>query len=107
MSPWISLVVAGLLEVAWATGLKFTDGFTRPLPSAFTVAAIAGSMLFLARAAQTIPLGTAYGIWVGIGAVGSVTAGALLFGEAVTVARIACVAMLIAAIVGLKVTNPA
>lgn len=106
MSPWLSLVVAGLLEVAWATGLKFTNGFTKPLPSLLTAAAIAGSMFLLAKAAQTIPLGTAYGIWVGIGAVGSAIAGAILFGETVTAARVVCIAMLIAAVVGLKVTSP-
>jgi len=105
MTSWIYLIVAGLLEVAWATGLKYTDGFTRLVPSILTIIALAGSMLLLAKAAQTIPLGTAYGIWVGIGAVGAVITGAVLFSEPVTIARVFCVILLIGGIVGLKLTS--
>lgn len=102
---WFILVVAGLLEVVWSLGLKYTEGFTRPLPSVVTGAAIVSSMLLLARAAQTLPIGTAYGVWVGIGAVGAAIGGILLFGEAVTLPRIGFLALLVASIIGLKLTS--
>lgn len=105
MSPWIHLIVAGLLEITWAVGLKYTHGFTKPLPSVLTITAIASSMFLLAKAAQSIPLGTAYGVWVGIGAVGSAVAGAALFNEALSPARIVCIVALIGAIIGLKLTS--
>lgn len=104
-SSWIQLVIAGLLEICWAIGLKYTEGFTRPLPSAFTLATLAGSMFLLARAAQSLPIGTAYAIWVGIGAAGAGVLGIFLFHEPVTAPRIAFLALLVISIVGLKLTS--
>lgn len=105
--PWIALVVAGLLEVCWAVGLKYTDGFRRPLPSILVIAAIAASMFLLAWAARTLPIGTAYAVWVGIGACGAAILGIALFDEPVTAARIGFLVLLLVAIVGLKVTSRA
>ena len=102
---WIVLAVAGLFEVAWAIGLKYTDGFTRLWPSVGTVAAMVASVVLLAWAMKTLPVGTAYAVWTGIGAVGTVILGIALFGEAATVARLACVGMIVAGIVGLKVVT--
>ncbi|MCC6388731.1 MAG: quaternary ammonium compound efflux SMR transporter SugE [Dehalococcoidia bacterium] len=102
---WIVLLLAGLLEVAWATGLKYTDGFTRPLPSILTGAAIVGSMALLSLAVRTLPIGTAYGVWVGIGTVGAAIAGIVLFDESASVARLAFLGLLIVAIIGLKATH--
>ncbi len=103
-SAWISLFFAGLLEVCWAIGLKYTEGFTRPLPTIFTLATLAGSMYLLARAAQTLPIGTAYSVWVGIGAVGAGILGIFLFDEPATPMRIGFLTMLVVSIVGLKLT---
>lgn len=102
---WILLVVAGLLEVAWAATLPATGGLTRPGPTALFLVALAGSMFLLARAAQTIPLGTAYAVWVGIGAVGAVIVGIVAYGDAVTPARGAFLVLLVVSIVGLKVVS--
>ena len=102
---WFQLFVAGLLEVCWAIGLKYTDGFRRPLPTAFTVAAIVGSMVLLARAARVLPIGTAYGVWVGIGAFGAAVLGMILFDEPVTASRLGFLGLLLVAIIGLKVTG--
>jgi quaternary ammonium compound-resistance protein SugE len=102
---WVYLVVAGLLEVGWAVGLKFTEGFRRPLASVVTVAAIVGSMWLLALAARELPIGTAYAVWVGIGATGAAIFGVVLFGEPLTLARGAFLAMLVVAIAGLKLTS--
>ncbi|MBA2708633.1 MAG: multidrug efflux SMR transporter [Gemmatimonadaceae bacterium] len=102
---WIYLIVAGLLEAGWAVGLKYTDGFTRPVPSVLTAGAIMASMLLLAIAARSIPIGTAYAIWVGIGAVGAVTLGIVLFNEPRTAVRIFFIALLVAALIGLKLTD--
>lgn len=102
---WFILVVAGLLEVVWALGLKYTRGFTRPLPSVITVAAIVGSIFLLARAARTLPIGTAYGVWVGIGAVGAAIGGVMLFDEAIPPRRVLFLVMLLVAIIGLKLTS--
>lgn len=102
---WFILVVAGLLEMVWAVGLKYTHGFTRPLPSALTAAAIIASMVLLARATRTIPIGTAYAVWVGIGAVGAAIGGALLLDEAMPPLRAVFLALLVASIVGLKATS--
>ncbi|MGW1076821.1 DMT family transporter [Streptomyces sp. NPDC002537] len=102
---WILLAVAGLLEVAWSIGMKFTDGFTRLWPSVFTVAGIAASMLLLAQAARTLPIGTAYGVWVGIGAAGAAVFGMAVLGEPATAARIFFVVLLLVAVVGLKATS--
>src|SRR5687768_14875459 len=103
--PWIALVVAGLLEVCWAVGLKYTDGFRRPVASVLVIVTIAASMFLLGWAARTLPIGTAYAIWVGIGALGAAILGAILFAEPVTVPRVIFLAMLLTAIVGLKVTS--
>ncbi|MGC0420846.1 quaternary ammonium compound efflux SMR transporter SugE [Embleya sp. AB8] len=102
---WIMLGIAGLLEVGWSIGLKYSHGFTRPLPSVLTALGIAGSMLLLSLAARTLPIGTAYGVWVGIGAVGSAILGIVLLGEAVTVGRIFFLCLMVIAIVGLKLTG--
>jgi quaternary ammonium compound-resistance protein SugE len=102
---WILVVAAGLLEVAWSIGMKYTDGFSRLWPSVFTAAGIVASMLLLSRAARSLPIGTAYGVWVGIGAAGAAVAGMLLLGEPATAARIFFVALLLVAVVGLKATS--
>jgi quaternary ammonium compound-resistance protein SugE len=101
---WFILIAAGLLEIVWALGLKYTHGFTRPLPSALTIAAIAGSMWLLATAAKTLPIGTAYAVWVGIGAVGTALGGIVLMGEPASVGRLTLLALLVLAIIGLKIT---
>lgn len=103
--PWIALVVAGLLEVCWAVGLKYTDGFRRPLPSVLVIVAIAASMFLLSWAARTLPIGTAYAIWVGIGACGAAILGIALFDEPLTLARVAFLVLLLVSIAGLKVTS--
>ncbi|MER7479476.1 multidrug efflux SMR transporter [Streptomyces sp. NPDC126510] len=102
---WVLLVVAGLLEVGWSVGMKYTDGFTRPLPSVLTGAGIVASMLLLSQAARTLPIGTAYGVWVGIGAAGAAVFGMAVLGEPATAARIFFVCLLLVAVVGLKVTS--
>ncbi|MFF4280578.1 DMT family transporter [Streptomyces kronopolitis] len=102
---WILLLVAGLLEVGWSVGMKYTDGFTRWWPSVWTGAGIVASMLLLSYAARTLPIGTAYGVWVGIGAAGAAVAGMVLLGEPATAARIFFVALLLVAVVGLKATS--
>lgn len=104
---WIYLAVGGLLEVVWATAMKYTEGFTRLLPSLVTVAAMLVSLWMLSLAMKTIPLGTAYGVWTGIGAVGSVLVGMFLLGEPRDALRLLFVAMIIGGIVGLKVTSRA
>ena len=103
--PWILLVVAGLLEVCWAVGLKYTQGFTRLWPSLFVGVTLAASMLLLSLAARTLPIGTAYAVWVGIGALGAAVLGIVLFHEPVTAARLAFLALLLVSIIGLKVTS--
>jgi quaternary ammonium compound-resistance protein SugE len=100
---WGLLLLAGLFEVGWAIGLKFTQGFTRALPTALTLASMAVSLGLLGLALKTLPLGTAYAIWTGIGTVGTVVLGILLFGETASVARLVCVALIIAGIAGLKI----
>ncbi len=105
--PWLMLIAAGLLEVGWASALPATAGLTRPLPTAAFLAALAGSMYLLARATETIPLGTAYSVWVGIGAVGAAIVGLAFHGESASPARLAFLALLIIAIVGLKATSHA
>ena len=104
---WLILVLAGLFEVGWAIGLKYTDGFTHPLPSAWTLAAMCLSMVLLGVAVKTLPVGTAYAVWVGVGAVGTVILGIVLFDEPMTVARVASIALIVAGIVGLKLATPA
>ncbi|MEF2279368.1 quaternary ammonium compound efflux SMR transporter SugE [Deinococcus sp. YIM 134068] len=102
---WILLVVAGLLEVGWAIGLKYTEGFTRPLPTVLTVISMVASIGLLGLATKTLPIGTAYGVWVGIGAVGAAILGIVLFREPATLSRLVFVAMMIVAIIGLKATS--
>jgi quaternary ammonium compound-resistance protein SugE len=99
---WFILLVAGLLEVAWAIGLKYTEGFTKPLPTVLTVLAMGASVGLLGLALRTLPVGTAYAVWTGIGAVGTAILGMVLFGEAATAMRLACIALIVAGIVGLK-----
>jgi quaternary ammonium compound-resistance protein SugE len=101
---WIILFFAGLFEVGWAVGLKYTDGFSRPLPTALTIAAMAISLGLLGLAMKELPLGTAYAIWTGVGAVGTVIAGIILFGESMTLVRLASVALIVAGLIGLKVS---
>jgi len=102
---WALLFLAGLLEVAWAVGLKYTDGFTRPWPTAATVAAMIGSVVLLALAVRTLPLGTAYAVWTGIGTAGAVLLGIVLFQEPATLARLFFVGLIVAGIVGLKLVT--
>ena len=104
---WIWLTLAGLLEVVWAVGLKYTEGFTRPAPSALTVAAMLASVYFLALAVRTIPIGTGYAVWTGIGAVGVAILGMVLFGEPRTLLRIGSILLIVAGIAGLKLVTPA
>ena len=99
---WLYLAVAGLLEIVWAVGLKYTDGFTRPAPTAITLAAMAASMYFLALAVRSIPIGTGYAVWTGIGAVGVAILGMVLFDEPRTLWRIGCIVLIVAGILGLK-----
>jgi quaternary ammonium compound-resistance protein SugE len=103
---WLVLFVAGLLEVGWAVGLKYTQGFTRLGPSIWTGIAVAASMILLAIAVRTLPLGTAYAVWTGIGAVGTALLGIALFGEPATAARLFCIVVIVAGIVGLKLVTP-
>ena len=102
---WIILFFAGLFEVGWAVGLKYTDGFSRPLPTALTVGAMIISLGLLGLAMKELPLGTAYAIWTGVGAVGTVIAGIILFGESMALFRLASVALIIAGLVGLKIST--
>lgn len=101
---WFLLVIAGILEAGWAVGLKFTDGFTRPLPSALTIIGILSSMYLLAAAARTLPISTAYAVWVGIGTFGAMILGMTLLGEPATPLRIFFLTLLLVSIVGLKLT---
>lgn len=101
---WIILFFAGLFEVGWAVGLKYTDGFTRPLPTVLTVGAMAISLGLLGLAMKELPLGTAYAIWTGVGAVGTVIAGIILFGESMALVRLVSVALIVCGLVGLKVS---
>ncbi len=105
--PWASLFVAGVFEIGWAVGLKYSEGFSRLAPSAVTIAAMGASIWFLAIAMKQLPLGTAYAIWTGIGAVGTVIAGVFLFSESTDALRIACIALILLGIVGLKLTSAA
>ncbi|WP_336667131.1 quaternary ammonium compound efflux SMR transporter SugE [Enterobacter mori] len=102
---WIILFIAGLLEVVWAIGLKYTHGFTRLTPSVITVTAMIVSVVMLSWAMRTLPVGTAYAVWTGIGAVGAAITGILLLGESASLARIASLALIVAGIVGLKLST--
>jgi quaternary ammonium compound-resistance protein SugE len=103
---WMLLLVAGLLEVGWAIGLKYTEGFTRPWPSVLTLAAMTASVLLLGVAMKTLPVGTSYAVWVGVGAVGTAILGIVLFGEAASAGRLVSLALIVAGIVGLKLATP-
>ena len=103
---WIYLVVAGLFEIGWAIGLKYTDGFTRPLPTALTLASMFISIGLLGLALKTLPVGTAYAVWTGIGTVGTVVLGIALLGDSASALRLACIGLIVAGIVGLKVLAP-
>lgn len=104
---WILLLLAGLFEVAWAIGLKYTEGFTRPWPTALTLAAMAASVLLLGVAMKSLPVGTAYAVWVGVGAVGTALLGIVLFAEPATAGRLVSLGLILAGIVGLKLATPA
>ncbi|MFC3072833.1 quaternary ammonium compound efflux SMR transporter SugE [Shinella pollutisoli] len=99
---WILLTLAGLLEIGWAIGLKYTDGFTRPLPTALTAVSLVASMVLLGLAVKTLPMGTAYAVWTGIGTVGTAILGIVLFAEPVTAMRLGCIALIVLGILGLK-----
>jgi len=103
---WMYLVIAGLFEIAWAIGLKYTEGFTRLWPSAGTVAAMIVSFLFLAESLKSIPVGTGYAVWTGIGAAGTAVMGIILFNESRDLVRILCILTIVAAIAGLKLSSP-
>lgn len=100
--PWIYLTLAGLFEIGWAIGLKYTDGFTRPLPTVLTAGSMVVSIVLLGLAVKTLPIGTAYAIWTGIGTVGTVMLGIVLFAEPVTAMRMGCIALIVTGILGLK-----
>ncbi|KGB02531.1 MULTISPECIES: quaternary ammonium compound efflux SMR transporter SugE [Leclercia] len=102
---WIILFIAGLLEVVWAIGLKYTHGFTRLTPSIITVSAMIISIVLLSWAMRSLPVGTAYAVWTGIGAVGAAITGILLLGESASLARIASLALIVAGIIGLKLST--
>lgn len=104
---WIYLVIAGLLEVAWAVGLKYTHGFTRLWPSAFTLVAMAGSVGMLGLALRQLPLGTAYAVWTGIGTIGTAIAGMVMLGEPAGALRLGAIALIAVGIIGLKLVTPA
>jgi quaternary ammonium compound-resistance protein SugE len=99
---WIFLIAAGLLEVVWAVALKYTEGFTRLMPSALTLAAMSGSVMLLGLALRQLPLGTAYAVWTGIGTVGTAIVGMVMLGEPAGALRLLCIALIVLGIVGLK-----
>ncbi|MBU0726582.1 MAG: quaternary ammonium compound efflux SMR transporter SugE [Alphaproteobacteria bacterium] len=103
---WVALFFAGLFEIGWAVGLKYTHGFTRLWPSLGTIAAMAVSFALLSLALKTLPLGTAYAIWTGIGTIGTALLGIWLFSEPADTLRLACIALIVAGIVGLKLVSP-
>ena len=103
---WLILFAAGLCEIGWAIGLKYTQGFSRLWPSLWTIASMIVSLWLLAIALRTLPLGTAYAVWTGIGAAGTALLGIMLLGEAATLARLGCIALIVAGIVGLKLATP-
>ena len=100
--PWILLTLAGLFEIGWAIGLKYTDGFTKPLPTALTAGSMLVSIVLLGLAVKTLPMGTAYAVWTGIGTVGTVILGIVLFAEPATAMRLGCIAFIVTGILGLK-----
>ena len=103
---WVILFVAGLFEIGWAIGLKYTDGFTRLVPTALTAVSLVASMGLLGMAVRSLPIGTAYAVWTGIGAVGTAVLGIVLFREPATAARLVCLGLIVAGILGLKFLTP-
>ena len=104
---WVMLLVAGILEVGWAIGMKYSEGFTKPGPSAWTIAAMIASFWLLSRALTELPIGTAYAVWTGIGAVGTAILGIVLLGESGAWPRLVCIVLIVSGIVGLKLFTPA
>jgi quaternary ammonium compound-resistance protein SugE len=102
---WVYLFVAGLFEIGWAIGLKYTEGFSRLVPSLWTVAAMALSFIFLSLALKALPVGTAYAVWTGIGAIGTVILGIYLFDEPATATRLGCIGLILSGIIGLKLVT--
>ncbi len=102
---WTYLVIAGLLEIVWAIGLKYTEGWTKLYPSVVTAAALIASFYFLSVAVKTLPIGTAYAVWTGIGTVGAAILGIMIFGESREVSKIVCIVLIVAGILGLKLTS--
>ena len=102
---WVILAIAGLFEVGWAIGLKYTQGFTRPWPTALTVVSMVASVVLLGIAMKELPVGTSYAVWTGIGTIGTAVLGIALFGDSASAARIACLALIAGGIVGLKVVS--
>ena len=103
---WVFLFLAGLLEIGWAVGLKFTEGFTRPLPTLLTLMSMVASLALLGLSLKALPLGTAYAIWTGIGTLGTAALGVVLFGESASAARLTCIGLIVAGIAGLKLVSP-
>ena len=101
-TPWLCLIVAGCLEVVWALGIKYTAGFSKPVPSLITIGSMIASVWLLAIALKSIPVGTGYAVWVGIGAVGAAIGGVILFGESKSLARIVCILLIVSGVIGLK-----
>jgi quaternary ammonium compound-resistance protein SugE len=106
MRSWLILFCAGIAEIAWVIGLKYSAGFTKPLASVLTVLGLAVSMLLLGWAARSLPIGSAYAVWTGIGAIGAAIAGLALFGESASPLRLLCIALIVAGVVGLKISTP-
>ncbi len=105
MRTWITLLIAGLLEVGWAVGMKYTDGFRRIIPSALTIVVMAGSVGLLSLSVRSFPLGTAYAVWTGIGVIGTTVFGIVVLGENVNWSRIACLLMIVIGVVGLRLSH--
>lgn len=103
---WVTLFIAGLFEIGWAVGLKYTDGFTRLWPTVGTVVALVASMALLGSAVRTLPIGTAYAVWTGIGAAGTAVLGLWLFQEPATAGRLLCIGLIVAGVLGLKLATP-
>ncbi len=103
---WLVLMLAGVLEIGWAVGLKYTAGFTRPVPTLLTVASMVASLGLLGLSLKALPLGTAYAVWTGVGTLGTAVLGIVLFGEDANAARLACIGLIITGIVGLKLVSP-
>ena len=103
--PWLLLFIAGLFEIGWAIGLKYTEGFTRPLPTILTLASMVASVALLGLAPKALPVGTAYAVWTGIGTVGTAILGMVLFGDPATALRLACIGLIVAGILGLKLVS--